>query len=82
MYGTLYGMFKTTLYLPEELKEALERRAAEESVSAAALVRRALERELGETAPQRPRLPLIEADLGDPSLAERVDELLEGFGER
>ena len=74
-------MFKTTLYLPDELKEALERRAAEERVSEAALVRRALEHELGETTPPRPRLPLVDIDLGDPSLAERVDELLEGFGE-
>jgi len=77
----MYGMFKTTLYLPEELKKALERRAVEEGVSEAALIRRALQREIGETAPPRPRVPLFSVDLGDPGVAERVDELLEGFGE-
>jgi plasmid stability protein len=74
-------MFKTTLYLPEELKKALERRAAEEGLSEAALIRRALQQEVGDASPVRPRVPLFEVDLGDPNLAERVDELLEGFGE-
>jgi hypothetical protein len=81
MYGTLYGMFKTTLYIPEALKEALERRAVEEGLSEAALIRRALVAELGETEPPRPRLPLFPDELDDPTLSERVDELLEGFGE-
>jgi hypothetical protein len=81
MYGTMYGMFKTTLYIPEDLKRALERRAVEEGLSEAALVRRALQNELGDSPAPRPRVPLFDIDLGDPDLAERVDELLEGFGE-
>ena len=80
-YGSVYGMKKTTLYLPDSLKQALVRRAAEEGVSEAALSRRALQREVGDSAPPRPRVPLIAEGLGDPTLAERVDELLEGFGE-
>lgn len=81
MYGIMYGMLKTTLYIPEELKRALERRAVEEGVSEAALIRRALQQEVGDAPPPRPRVPLFDVDLGDPGLAERVDELLEGFGE-
>ena len=74
-------MKKTTLYLPESLKESLERRAAEEGLSEAELIRRALQREVGESAPPRPRIPLFQEGLGDPAAAERVDELLAGFGE-
>lgn len=77
----MYGMVKTTLYLPEELKLALERLAAEERISEAEIVRRALRREVGDSRPPRPCVPLVDRELGDPTLAERVDELLEGFGE-
>lgn len=80
-YGTMYGMVKTTLYLPEELKHALERLAAEERISEAEIVRRALRREVGDLSPPEPRVPLVARELGDPTLAERVDQLLEGFGE-
>jgi hypothetical protein len=74
-------MFKMTLNVPEKLKRALERRAVEEGLSEAAIIRRALERELGQVPAPAPRLPLFAIDLEDPGLAERVDELLEGFGE-
>lgn len=80
-YGTMYGMVKTTLYLPEEFKQALERIAAEERISEAEVVRRALRREMGDLSPPEPRVPLVGRELSDPTLAERVDELLEGFGE-
>ena len=65
----MYGMVKTTLYLPESLKESLERRAAEEGLSEAALIRRALRREVGDSTPPRPRIPLVSKGLGDPTVA-------------
>ncbi|HKI85140.1 MAG TPA: CopG family transcriptional regulator [Thermoanaerobaculia bacterium] len=73
-------MVKTTLYLPEELKAALERLAEERRVSEAALVREALEEMVERSARPRPQLPLLPEGLGDPSVASRVDDLLEGFG--
>lgn len=72
-------MKKTTVYLPEDLKSALGLVAAERRLSEAELIREAV-RELIRNAEQpRPRLPLFSS--GDPTLAERVDEELAGFGE-
>ncbi|MGH7860064.1 MAG: ribbon-helix-helix protein, CopG family [Candidatus Binatia bacterium] len=73
-------MVKTTLYLPEELKAALERAAAERDVSEASLIREALTEKVESFARPRPTVPLFPQGLGDPRAAERVDELLEGFG--
>ena len=79
MYGSLYGMRKTTIYLPDGLKRELERAAAREGRSEADLIRGALERALAQAAPPRPRLPLFRS--GDPTLAERLEEALAGFGD-
>jgi hypothetical protein len=78
----MYGMKKTTLYLPESLKESLERCAAKEGLSEAALIRRALQREVGDGAPPQPRIPLVEQGLGDPTVSERISDFLDGFGKR
>ncbi len=76
----MYGMRRTTIYLPEDLKKALERTAAAQGKSEAEVVRTALAAATAEQAHPRPRLPLF--DSGDPTLAERVDEeLAAGFGE-
>lgn len=73
-------MQKTTVYLPDELKRALERVAAAESISEAALIRDAISIRVAGTA-RAPRLPLVDEPFGDPTAAERVDELLgRGFG--
>lgn len=74
-------MIKTTIYLPADLKTAIEIRAAEEGLSDAELIRRALRREVGESAVRKPRIPLIDRGLGDPLASERVDEYLGRFGE-
>ena len=80
MYGMMYGMHRTTVYLPDELKAALKRTAAAQGRSEADVMRSALAEATAEQAHPRPRLPLF--DSGDPSLAERVDEeLAAGFGE-
>jgi hypothetical protein len=76
----MYGMKRTTVYLPDELKAALERTAAAQGKSEAEVVRGALAAATAASAHPRPRLPLF--DSGDPTLAERVeDELAAGFGE-
>lgn len=74
-------MVKTTLYLPDELKSSVERLAREEGRSEAELFREAVAELIESRRHRRPRLPLFERGLGDPELAERVDELLaDGFG--
>ncbi len=78
-YGIMYGMRRTTIYLPDELKAALERTAAAQGRSEAEVVRSAVAAATSAQAPPRPRLPLF--DSGDPTLAERIeDELAGGFG--
>ena len=76
----MYGMKRTTVYLPDELKAALARTAAAEGKSEAEVVRSALAVATEEHAYPSPTLPLFES--GDSTLAERVDtELAAGFGE-
>lgn len=68
---------KTTLYLPDEIKRAVELEARRRGVSEAVVMREALrEQLLGEHV--RPRHGIIR---GREPIAERVDELLAtGFG--
>lgn len=76
----MYGMRRTTIYLPDELKLALERTAAAEGKSEAEIVRRALIAATAQASAAPLRMPLF--DSGDATLAERVDdELAAGFGE-
>ncbi len=69
-------MVKTTLYLPDELKARLERESVRRGESEAELIRTALRKELG-TERARPRGGIF---TGSEPIAERVDELLDGFG--
>lgn len=65
-------MKKTTVYLPDELKAAVERAATVRGQSEAELIREAL-RELTQDVEQpRPKLLLFRGK--DPTLAKRVDE--------
>ena len=75
MGGTLYGM-KTTLYLPDDLKKAIELEASRRSASEAEVIREALRQAFLRTRP-RPSGGII---AGSEPIAERVDELLSGFG--
>ena len=75
---TICGMRRTTLYLPDELKAALERTAAQ-GTSEAEVVRNALLAATIDQAFPKSRIPLF--DSGNATLAERVDEeLAAGFG--
>jgi hypothetical protein len=75
----MYGMRKTTVYIPEDLKQALGRVAAARGISEAELIREALRTLTSEAKAPEPRLPLFKS--GKPRLAENVDEALFGFGE-
>lgn len=73
-------MKRTTVYLPDELKRGLERIARAEGRSEAQLIRDGVRQVIERHGAPRPRIPLFTSD--DPTLAERADELLEGFGTR
>jgi metal-responsive CopG/Arc/MetJ family transcriptional regulator len=73
-------MQKTTVYLPDDLKRALERVAAARGCSEAELIREAVRALTDEAAAPHPRLPLFKS--GKRGLAERVDQALAGFGTR
>jgi predicted transcriptional regulator len=75
MYGTMYGMaVKTTVYLTDDLKRALEVEAAASGRSEAEIIREAIAARVGSA---RPAAGFLD---GEP-MAEHVDELLAGFGE-
>jgi len=76
MCGTICVMTrKTTIYLPDGLKRAVEREAARRGQSEAEVIRSAI---AAAVARPRPRGGIFSAE----PIAERVDELLKGFGER
>lgn len=71
-------MNKTTVYLPDDLKAALRSSALQRGVSEAVVIRAAISKEVGSSRP-RPRGGLY---AGGAPIADRTDELLEGFGQR
>lgn len=73
-------MEKTTVYLSDALKQALRRAARSTGRSEAELIREGIGLVTGTHRIAEPRLPLFESGIRD--LAERVDELLDGFGDR
>ena len=81
IYGTTDGVKQTTIYLPDDLKKRLELVARQERRTEAAIVREALADAL-DRREVSPTVPLFAEGWGDPTLAERVDELLAdtGFG--
>lgn len=76
--GTVYGMKRTTIYLPDDLQAQLEQASRLSGKSKAALIRQGLQEVVASIQP-RPQVPLFFPGHG--GLAERVDELLEGFGQ-
>jgi len=80
-YGIMYGVKRTTIYLPDDLKAKLEAAAHAEGRTEADVIREALAAALETRPARKPRLPLTEATGQTTNWAERVDELLgEGFG--
>lgn len=70
---------KTTVYIPDDLKLALSRVAKAANRSEADLIRQSIADLVERSSPPRPRGALFSS--GDPSLSERVDEAIAGFGE-
>lgn len=79
-YGIVGGMDKTTVYLTAEQKRALARAARAEGRSQAELIREGIESVTARHRVAEPTIPLFESGATD--LADRIDELLMGFGER
>ena len=73
-------MEKTTVYLTEAQKRALERASKTSGRSEAELLREGVELVAARHRSAEPVLPLFESGL--PDLAEHVDDGLAGFGER
>jgi hypothetical protein len=69
-------MVKTTIYLPEKLKRQVKRAATRTKRSEAEIIREAIAAAMRRLTPPKPTLPLFKEGLGDPTIAERVDELL------
>ena len=55
-YGIMYGMKKTTVYLPDGLKSALERMAHEEGRSEAEIIRSSIQRTIDRRRRPVPRI--------------------------
>lgn len=82
VYGMIYGVRRTTIYLPEEMKARLERIAAEEGTTEASVIRAALAEAIERRERPKLRLPLLESTGQTRDWAERVDDVLRdtGFG--
>ena len=73
-------MVKTSVYLPDELKDRLAQAAEVSGESEATIIRSALEDWLARMV--RPRSTMLGSlDFGDPDYARNADDYLEGFGE-
>lgn len=74
-------MVKTSVYLPDELKEQLSEASRVSGESEATIIRSALEQWLAGMLRPRPSPHWGTVDFGDPNLADHVDEgLSDGFG--
>lgn len=72
-----YGMQKTTIYLPDDLKQRLEKISRTTGRPEASVIRDAVRVATEDAATPRPRVPLMDRGLGDATIAENVDALLE-----
>ena len=73
--GTVYSMNKTTVYLPEALKQGVERLARQRACSEAEVIRQAVRDAISRPEPRPGIIP------GDSAWAENVDDHMAGFGE-
>jgi Ribbon-helix-helix domain len=81
IYGTIYGVRRTTIYLTEDQKAELEAIAGRTRRTEAELIREGVDHVIGAHRERR-RKPGVLFALQDPVLDDpgRVDEALEGFG--
>lgn len=76
VYGIMYGVKRTTIYLPEDMKAAIEREATRCGVTEAEVIREAVSAHLGPSRKRRVIVPAIPEGLGE-NMASRTDEVLE-----
>jgi len=76
----MFGMTKTTVDLPEELRRQVETTAKLEGRSKSAVIRQAVEEAMRKRIRPKPRIPLTTKKLPKPDMAEHFDEYLKGFG--
>lgn len=81
MYGIMYGVKRTTVYFPDEMKAAIEREAAHRGVTEAEVIREAVDTALKSKHERRKITPAIPEGVGE-EIGSRVEELLEGLGEQ
>lgn len=74
----MYGMKRTTVYLPDEMKAKLEQEAARRQITEAELIRRAVDIELQRRAP---RGGFLSGGPDDGIYSGNLHEHMEGFGE-
>jgi hypothetical protein len=82
IYGTLYGVKRTTIYLTDAQKQGLESLAGRLSRTESDLIREGVDQVLGAHLPRR-RKPTAVFALHDPVLDDpaRAEQALAGFGE-
>ncbi len=73
----MYGMKRTTVYLPEELKARLEAEASKRGVSEAEIIREAVDKEMRRS---RSFAGIVTGATGGVT-SENLHEHMEGFGE-
>ena len=73
-------MKKTTIYLPDELKQRVEEVARRTGRPEASVIRDAISSATAALVSPEPAVPLTQKGLGDPTIAENAEELLTGFG--
>jgi metal-responsive CopG/Arc/MetJ family transcriptional regulator len=69
---------KTTIYLPDDLRDGVKREARRRGVAEAEVIREAIRQLVAKDRP-RPRGGFIQGD--GSSIAENIDEWMKGFGE-
>lgn len=72
----MYGMKRTTIYLPHEMKRAVEQEAARRGATEAEIIRTAVAKDLQASRRPRPVVPVFPEGLGE-EIASRVDDLME-----
>ena len=72
-------MRKTTIYLRDEAKQALEEIARRENAKEAELIREAIDRFIADKRRPKPTIPLFKSGL--PSIAHDPRSALDGLGE-
>ncbi len=80
MYGIMYGMKRTTIYLPEDLKAELERLSRDENRTEADLIREGVRQLIDDRNRPRPDFPLF--DSGGALDWSNDEEMLAGDPER